>query len=152
MMGYYRDEGAAKNAFTPDGWLRTGDLGSLDKKGHLYIRGRIKAMILGPSGENIYPEKIEILLNASLLVEESLVRAGERGIPTALVVLSGEAKKRRQAAPENFNQELEDLKNTVNRHLPSFSRIGRIEIRDEPFEKTPTQKIKRFLYQSTTSS
>ncbi|GHV51581.1 AMP-binding protein [Spirochaetia bacterium] len=141
MLGYYRDEEATKNAFTPDGWLKTGDLGRLDKRGHLFIRGRIKAMILGPSGENIYPEEIEILLNASPLVEESLVRAGERGVPTALVVLNGEAKKRAD------NKELEDLKNTVNRRLPHFSRIGRIEVRDEPFEKTPTQKIKRFLYQ-----
>jgi long-chain acyl-CoA synthetase len=140
MLGYYRDEEATKNAFTDDGWLKTGDLGSLDKKGYLFIRGRIKAMILGPSGENIYPEGIEILLNASPLVEESLARAGERGIPTALVVLSDEAKKR------DFNKELEDLKNTVNHQLPPFSRISRIEIRDEPFEKTPTQKIKRFLY------
>ncbi|GHT57626.1 AMP-binding protein [Spirochaetia bacterium] len=146
MMGYYQDEEATKNAFSPDGWLRTGDLGNLDKKGHLYIRGRIKAMILGPSGENIYPEEIEILLNASPLIEESLARAGERGIPTALAVLSGEGKKRREAAPENFNKELEDLKNAVNHQLPPFSRISRIEIRDEPFEKTPTQKIKRFLY------
>ncbi|GHV60124.1 AMP-binding protein [Spirochaetia bacterium] len=147
MMGYYRDEGATKNAFTPDGWLKTGDLGSLDKGGHLFIRGRIKAMILGPSGENIYPEEIEILLNASPLIEEALVRAGEQGIPTALAVLSGEAKKRRRAAAESFDRELEELKNTVNRQLPPFSRISRIEIRDEPFEKTPTQKIKRFLYQ-----
>jgi long-chain acyl-CoA synthetase len=147
MLGYYRDEEATKNAFTPDGWLKTGDLGSLDKKGHLFIRGRIKAVIIGPSGENIYPEEIEILLNASPLIEEALVRAGERGTPRALVVLSGEAQNRRRAAPESFDKELEDLKNTVNHQLPSFSRISRIEIRDEPFEKTPTQKIKRFLYQ-----
>jgi long-chain acyl-CoA synthetase len=101
MLGYYRDEEGTKNAFTEDGWLKTGDLGSLDKKGHLFIRGRIKAVIIGPSGENIYPEEIEILLNASPLIEEALVRAGERGMPRALVVLSGEAKKHRQAAPES---------------------------------------------------
>jgi long-chain acyl-CoA synthetase len=147
MQGYYRDEEAAKNAFTPDRWLKTGDLGSLDRKGCLFIRGRIKAMILGPSGENIYPEEIEILLDASPLTEEALVRSGERGQPEALLVLNGEAKKRREASPEAFDRELEDLKNTVNRRLPPFSRLCRIEIRDEPFEKTPTQKIKRYLYQ-----
>ncbi|GHV36022.1 AMP-binding protein [Spirochaetia bacterium] len=147
MMGYYRDEEATKNAFTPDGWLKTGDLGFLDKKGHLFIRGRIKAMILGSSGENIYPEEIEILLNASPLVEEALVRGGEQGQPMALLVLNAAARQRRVAQPAAFDQELEDLKNTVNRQLPPFSRLCRIEIREEPFEKTPTQKIKRFLYQ-----
>jgi long-chain acyl-CoA synthetase len=147
MQGYYRDEAATKNAFTPDLWLKTGDLGCLNRKGYLFIRGRIKAVILGPSGENIYPEEIEILLSASPLTEEVLVRSGEHGQPEALLVLNGEAKKRRQASPETFDRELEDLKNTVNRRLPPFSRINRIEIRGEPFEKTPTQKIKRYLYQ-----
>lgn len=142
MMGYYRDEARTKEAFTPDGWLKTGDLGSLDQQGHLFIRGRLKAMILGPSGENIYPEEIESLLNTSSLVEDVLVYPGERGEIVALIVLSEKAKTMLAALEDSLGE----LKNLVNKRLASFSQINRIEIQHEPFEKTPTQKIRRFLY------
>jgi long-chain acyl-CoA synthetase len=142
MMGYYRDEARTNEAFTPDGWLKTGDLGSLDKKGRLFIRGRLKAMILGPSGENIYPEEIEGLLNTSSLVEDVLVYPGERGEIVALIVLSEKAKTMLAALEDSLGE----LKAMVNKRLASFSQINRIEIQHEPFEKTPTQKIKRFLY------
>jgi long-chain acyl-CoA synthetase len=142
MMGYYRDEERTREAFTPDGWLKTGDLGELDQRGHLYIRGRLKALILGPSGENIYPEEIESLLNASDLVEDALVCPGEKGEIVALVVLNEKAR----ALMSAIGGSLEELKKKVNKRLAAFSRLSRIEIQNTPFEKTPTQKIKRFLY------
>ena len=142
MMGYYRDEERTREAFTGDGWFKTGDLGRLDKKGCLFIHGRIKALILGPSGENIYPEEIESILSTSALVEDALVVPGERGELVALIVLSEKAKTMLAALGDN----LEELKNSVNKKLAVFSRLNRIEIRKDPFEKTPTQKIKRFLY------
>ena len=142
MMGYYKDDTLTREAFTPDGWLKTGDLGCLDRKGHLYIRGRLKALILGPSGENIYPEEIENLLHSSTLVEDALVYPGERGEIIALVVLNEKAQTMLAAIGEN----LSELKEMVNKRLAGFSRIARIEVQQEPFEKTPTQKIKRFLY------
>ncbi|MDR0644971.1 MAG: AMP-binding protein [Treponema sp.] len=142
MLGYYKDEAKTREAFTEDGWFKTGDLGFLDKKNHLFVRGRLKALILGPSGENIYPEEIESLLYTSDLVEDALVCSGSRGEIVALVRLNEKA----QTAIAALSDNIEELKNAVNKRLASFSRINRIEIRREPFEKTPTAKIKRFLY------
>jgi len=142
MMGYYRDSERTAEAFTSDLWLRTGDLGSIDKKGRLHIRGRLKALILGPSGENIYPEEIERLLSSSRLVEDALVYSGEKGELIALVRLSETAK----AAAGAIEHALEELRSWVNKKLSYFSRLSRIEIKNEPFEKTPTMKIKRYLY------
>ncbi|MDR0503832.1 MAG: AMP-binding protein [Treponema sp.] len=142
MMGYFNDSGKTAEAFTEDGWLRTGDLGSIDKKGWLSIKGRIKAMILGPSGENIYPEEIEGLLGSSSLVEDALVYSGKKGELVALVRLSDAAK----AAAGALENALEELRAWVNKKLASFSKLNRIEIQSEPFEKTPTMKIKRYLY------
>ena len=142
MLGYYKDEERTREAFTEDLWFKTGDLGRLDNKGHLFVHGRLKALILGPSGENIYPEEIESLLSTSTLIEDALVVPGERGELVALVVLSEKAKTMIAALGDN----LEELKNAVNKKLAAFSRLNRIEVKKEPFEKTPTQKIKRFLY------
>jgi long-chain acyl-CoA synthetase len=142
MMGYYQDEERTRAAFTEDGWFKSGDLGSLDKKGRLFIRGRLKALILGPSGENIYPEEIEELIHTSGMAEDVLVVPGERGELVALIVLSEKAK----TALAALGDSLETLKIQVNKRLAAFSRLNRIEVREEPFEKTPTQKIKRFLY------
>ncbi len=171
MLGYYKDPVRTAEAFTEDGWFRTGDLGCFDGKKRLFIRGRLKAMILGPSGENIYPEEIESVLNASGLVEESLVYEGERGELVALVVLNEKAKTLLAAAEdaagtaaEAFGQAakavgeaagsaahkaaelMNELKTTANKRLSAFSRLHRVEMHHEPFEKTATQKIKRFLY------
>jgi long-chain acyl-CoA synthetase len=142
MTGYYRDEAGTREALSADGWLKTGDLGELDKKGVLYIRGRLKTLILGPSGENIYPEEIEGLLSATGLVEDALVCPGEKGEIVAMVVLNEKAR----AMMKTLGGILDELKKMVNKRLASFSRLSRIEVRDEPFEKTPTHKIKRFLY------
>jgi long-chain acyl-CoA synthetase len=141
MMGYYHDEEATKAAFTEDLWFKTGDLGFKDKKGFLFIKGRIKALILGPSGENIYPEEIEGLLTSSTLVEDALVYSAGRGEIVASVVLSETAM-----LLSAINEGLDELKLKVNQKLAVFSRIHRIEIQKEPFEKTATLKIKRYLY------
>ena len=143
MMGYYNDEEKTAEAFTPDGWLRTGDLGRLDKKGRLQIRGRLKAMILGPSGENIFPEEIEGVLGSSRLVEDALVYSGEKGELVAMITLSDAAK----AAADAIEKTLEELRTWTNTKLAVFSRLSRIIIKNEPFEKTPTMKIKRHLYE-----
>jgi len=144
MMGYYNDAEKTAEVITSDGWLRTGDLGRLDKKGRLHIRGRLKALILSASGENIYPEEIEGLLGTSALIEDALVYSGEKGELVALVRLS-EAARAVTGAVEHI---LEDLRNWTNRKLAVFSKLSRIEIKHEPFEKTPTMKIKRYLYKT----
>ena len=138
----FRNEEQTREAFTADGWLRTGDLGSVDSQDKLYVRGRLKALILGPSGENIYPEEIEGLLGTSSLVEEALVYSDEKGELVAVVRLTEAAK----AAVNVVEQALEELRSWANKKLASFSRLSRIEIQYEPFEKTPTMKIKRYLY------
>jgi len=142
MLGYYKDKEQTTETITNDGWLRTGDLGFIDKKGKLHIRGRIKALILGPSGENIYPEEIESILGSSSLVEDALVYSSEKGELIALVRLNEAAK----AAAGATKQAIEDLRTWVNKKLAVFSRLNRIDIKTEPFEKTPTMKIKRYLY------
>jgi long-chain acyl-CoA synthetase len=146
MMGYYRSEEQTREVFTVDGWLRTGDLGRVDRKGKLYICGRLKALILGPCGENIYPEEIEGLLGTSQLIEEALVLPGEKGELVALVRLSDAAIPPRKAAASAVEHTLEELRSWANKKLAGFSRLSRIEVRNEPFEKTPTMKIKRHLY------
>jgi long-chain acyl-CoA synthetase len=162
--GYYRDRARTAEAFTKDGYFRTGDLGSFDRQGRVSVRGRIKTMILGASGENIYPEEVEAILNSSPEVVESLVYGDEEGL-TALVHLTPETiaacvksnvesaeKAAHQAADaarlaaEGAAELLERIKREANERLTAFSRIKRMQLQSVPFEKTPTQKIKRFLY------
>jgi long-chain acyl-CoA synthetase len=153
MRGYYGDPGRTAEAFTADGWFRTGDLGALDERRRLSIRGRLKTMILGASGENIYPEEIEAVLNASPYVGESLVYGGPSGV-TALVLLRPEVLESFVSrvqdgiakAEASLSTLLEGIRREVNAQLASFSRVHRVELQRVPFEKTPTQKIKRFLY------
>ena len=146
MMGYFRNEQLTNEVFTADGWLRTGDLGRIDRKGKLYVCGRIKSVILGPSGENIYPEEIEGLLSSSQFIEEALVLSGEKGELIALVRLTDAAKAAASAAASAVEHVLEELKVWANKKLAKFSRIAKIVETSEPFEKTPTMKIKRHLY------
>lgn len=145
MPGYYKNEEATNSALDKGGWLHTGDLGVVDKDGFLYIRGRIKTMILGPSGQNIYPEEMESKLNSMPLVQESLVL--ERGGRIVALV----SADREQAGEEGLGEKdlariMEENRKLLNKKLPSYSHVSAIEIRDEEFEKTPTKKIKRFLY------
>ncbi len=156
MKGYYRNPDATAQAFTPDGWLRTGDLGEFDAHGHLYIRGRSKTMILGASGENIYPEEIEAVLNQSPMVDESLVYGDSGGVaalvalkPDVLASLVGAVQEGMARAEHAAAELLERIRKEVNTQLAAFSRLSRVELQREPFEKTPSQKIKRFLYPRT---
>ena len=143
MMGYYKTEAATKAAFTEDGWLRTGDLGYMVKKQNVFIRGRIKSMFLGASGQNIYPEEIEDKLNNQQGVAESIVVERE-GKLIGLVFPDEEATKGFSLA-EVERMMKENLKK-LNDLLPSYSRVHDIEVKQEPFEKTPKKSIKRFLY------
>lgn len=139
MRGYYKNVQATDNIFTDDGWMRTGDIGIIDKKGNIYLRGRSKNMILGASGQNIYPEEIEDKINSMEGVVESVVVERE-GKLVALVFpedLTNLAK-----VQEDLNQQL--LK--VNKLLPSYSQISEIELVEQEFEKTPKKSIKRFMY------
>ncbi len=155
MKGYYKNEEATKKAFTEDGWFRTGDLGAFDKRGNLQIKGRIKNMILGPSGENIYPEDIEAQINHNELVLESVVYEIKGKIVARIHLNYEELEKkyenireRAQEMEEVVQQKLEEIRINVNRRVNKFSRLNLVIEQHEPFEKTPTLKIKRYLYTS----
>lgn len=153
MRGYYKDPEKTKEVLTEDGWFRTGDLGLLDKDGYLFIKGRSKNVIIGSNGKNVYPEEIESLLNELDFVLESLVveRKGELVAKIFLnyevieaqfkVTKSDDAKSR-----ELVNKILADILTQINDRVSTFSRVHRVVEQQEPFEKTPTQKIKRYLY------
>lgn len=150
MQGYYKNEALTKESFTDDGWFKTGDLGIIERR-RLTIKGRSKTMILGPGGENIYPEIIETLINNLPYVQESLVLEDNEGGIAALIKLDFELmaenlKLSAQEAKENAITYLGNLREEVNRELSSFSRIRDVSLQDEPFERTPTLKIKRYLY------
>ena len=153
MKGYYRDPGLTAKVLSGDGWFRTGDLGSFDKDGYLYIQGRLKNVILGPSGENIYPEVIESVINRLDIALESLVYQDEGQLVARvhldyekLDVEFSDLDLTESQARERIEQLCEDIKKQVNDQVSSFSRIARVIEQTEPFEKTPTQKIKRYLY------
>ena len=143
MMGYYKNEEATKAAFTEDGWLRTGDLGRLDKKKNIYIKGRCKTMFLGASGQNIYPEEIEDKLNNQEAVGESLIVERE-GKLVALVFPDETLTKR--MTPDQILQIMKANLAKLNNLIPGYSKVADIEVQDKPFEKTPKRSIKRFLY------
>ena len=146
MDGYYNNPEATEAVLAPDGWLHTGDLGVLDADGYLYIKGRSKSLILGPSGQNIYPEEIEDILNAQPYVTESLVIERE-GKLVALVYPDAEAMKQNKVTKEALNKIINETRKTINQQLPAYSQIARVQIHEEEFEKTPKRSIKRFLYQ-----
>ena len=143
MLGYYKNPEATKAAFTEDGWLRTGDLGRLDKKKNIYIKGRCKTMFLGASGQNIYPEEIEDKLNNQEAVGESLIVERE-GKLVALVFPDETLTKR--MSPEEILQIMKANLAKLNSLIPSYSKVADIEVQDKPFEHTPKRSIKRFLY------
>ncbi|MDZ7317440.1 MAG: AMP-binding protein [candidate division KSB1 bacterium] len=149
MKGYYKDEARTAEAMR-DGWFHTGDLGVLDANGYLFIKGRSKNMLLGPSGENIYPEEIESILNEDERVLESLVFQQE-GKLAARVYLNYELLDQLYGAAkleDKLPDVLEDIRRQTNAKLSSFSRLNKLIVQPEPFEKTPTMKIKRYLYVS----
>ncbi len=164
MMGYYKNEEATADVFTADGWFRTGDLGYIDEDGYIFIKGRLKNMILGPSGENIYPEEIETVLNSHVFVSESVVTEQD-GQLIALVHFDSEAieklkdefMEKWEITRDEWNQKkdewgkrMEEIKQEVLKYVNSkvnrFSRIAEVVEEDKEFEKTPSKKIRRFLY------
>ena len=145
MQGYYKNEQATRDAFTDDGWLHTGDLGVLDEGGNIFIRGRSKTMILGPNGQNIYPEEIEdVIVNLPYMLESIVVKRDQKLV--ALVYLDADSIKRETLSDADIAAVLKTNLRHLNQKLPSYSRIANFEIMDHPFEKTPKRSIKRFLY------
>ena len=142
MSGYYKNEEATAAAFTADGWLRTGDLGLLDKKGNIFIKGRSKNMILSANGQNIYPEEIEAEVNNQPYVIESVVV--DRGTKlVALVYMDSEKAKSEGVDLEAYKK---TIMSEVNLNMPAYSKLTMVEYMEQPFEKTPTMSIKRFMY------
>ena len=131
--------------FTEDGYLHTGDLGTIDAQGNIFIRGRSKSMILGANGQNIYPEEVEAAINQRPFVAESVVvdRAGKL---VALVYLDSEGIRKAGLDEEAVSDIPEQVRRGANRNLPLYSQIAKVEIVLQPFEKTPKMSIKRFLY------
>ena len=163
MMGYFKNPEATREVFTSDGWFRTGDLGEFDSDGWLYIKGRLKNMIVGPSGENIYPEEIESVLNSHVCIADSIVTERE-GRLVALVHFNREEieamledwreewETKKEALEAKTEQLKQELVAYVNAKVNRFSRISEVVEQKKEFEKTPTHKIKRFLYNKSHKS
>ncbi len=157
MLGYFKNPDATREAFTADGWFRTGDLGEFDKDGWLYIKGRLKNMIVGPGGENIYPEDIESVLNSHVCIADSIVTEHE-GRLVALVHFNRDEieamiddwregwETRKEALEAKTEQLKKEIIEFVNSKVNRFSKISEVVEEKEEFVKTPTHKIKRFLY------
>lgn len=154
MRGYYKAPEITKEVFTEDGWFKTGDRGCFDKDNKLYIKGRIKTMIVGASGENIYPEEIESVINKMRFVMESLV-IEKKGKLVAMIHLNMEEIEQnykhmktgaQQYIQDKSDEILKEIQKKVNEEVNKFSRIQQVILQPIPFEKTPTKKIKRFLY------
>ena len=155
MMGYYKNELATKEAFTADGWFRTGDLGYIALDGWIYIKGRLKNMIVGPSGENIYPEDIEEVLNSNRFVAESVVTEEDGKLialvhfdTSAIEEVYDEFKHKLSTSSEHLHNKMEEIKREVMEYVNSkvnrFSKITKVVDNEGEFEKTPTKKIRRF--------
>lgn len=146
MLGYYKNDALTAETIDSEGWLHTGDLGVIDKDGNLYIKGRSKNLIVGPSGQNIYPEEIEDLLNNMNLVSESLVIT-ENDKLVALIYPDFDEAVKQGIPEEQIAGILEKNRQEINSTLPSYEQISAVRIYHEEFEKTPKKSIKRFLYQ-----
>ena len=144
-IGYFNNPAASQNAFTEDGFLRTGDLGVMDKDGNIFIKGRCKTMILSANGQNIFPEELEAVLNSIDFVGDSVVVDRNTKL-VALITLDKDAIKRAGLDDASVAELPEKIRVKANKVLPVYSKIAKIEVRTEPFEKTPKGSIKRFLY------
>ena len=149
MLGYYKDPKRTKEAFTEDGWFKTKDVALMDNKGRYYIRGRIGNMIVGPSGENIYPEEIESVINDIEGVNESII-VERKGRLVALIQFNENIIDWDSEGEAEFYEKLEARKatilNIVNKKVSKTSKINDVEVMKEPFDKTATRKIRRFKY------
>ena len=145
-LGYYKNPEATSDAFTEDGWFRTGDMGVIDKDGYLFLRGRSKCMVLGPSGQNIYPEELEAVINTFSYVIDSLVIEDE-GALTALVYPDYHQGELDGMGMDEFKKHIMGFLSAINQELPAYAQIKKIELMSEDFERTPKKSIKRYLYQ-----
>lgn len=146
MLGYYKNEKATEQVMRPDGWMLTGDVGTVDSKGNIFLRGRNKTMILGPNGQNIYPEEIEQKINNLPLVAESLVVDAGEGKLKALIYPDLDEAQREGLSREQIKEQIDKDIAELNPLLESYSRISSVKMMDEEFEKTPKRSIKRYLY------
>jgi long-chain acyl-CoA synthetase len=145
MIGYYKNNQATKNAIDTDGWLHTGDLGVIDKDNFIYIKGRSKSMILGASGQNIYPEEMEALLSNKKLIQEALV-VEKNNLLIAMIYPDHEMINKLGLSETDLQTTLEQYKKEINEVMPVYMNLSKIKIVPEEFEKTPKKSIKRFLY------
>ncbi|MBN1118257.1 MAG: AMP-binding protein [Bacteroidales bacterium] len=145
MVGYYKNEEATKASIDEDGWLHSGDLGLIDKDGFVYIKGRSKSMLLGASGQNIYPEEIESVLNNMHYVLESLIIQDESKLK-ALIVVDKDAVVAEKVTEDKLQEIMKANIKELNKQVPAYMNISKFELRDEEFEKTPKRSIRRFLY------
>ena len=146
MYGYYKFEEATKQTIDEEGWLHTGDVGVTDSEGYIYIKGRSKSMILGASGQNIYPEEIEAKLNNMNYVLESLILENSKKKLVALVVPDKDALKIHHKALDDLPGLLEENRKHLNKIVANYEQVSAIKIHYDEFEKTPKRSIKRFLY------
>lgn len=145
MLGYYKNEEETLEAIDEQGWLHTGDLGTIDSHGNIFIRGRKKTMLLGANGQNVYPEEIEDVIMTQTIFEESIVvQRGEKLV--ALVYVSDPALEHHGLTRETLQQKLNTYKRHINSLLPAFANIASIEVQEQEFEKTPKRNIRRYLY------
>ena len=146
FLGYYKNEEATKAVFTEDGWFRTGDMGVIDADGSLFIRGRSKCMILGPSGQNIYPEEVETVINSQPYVVDSLVVEEDGGL--AALIYPDFAQGAKEGMDQMaFAKFIENMLPELNKELPNYAKLKKIKVMTEDFERTPKKSIKRYLYQ-----
>ena len=145
-LGYYKNPDATAKCFTEDGWFRTGDMGVLDADGYLFLRGRSKCMVLGPSGQNIYPEELEATINNFAYVVDSLVVEDDGGL-TALIYPDWHQGELDGMTRSEFKKQLQGMLPSINQELPNYAQIKKIELMPEDFERTPKKSIKRYLYQ-----
>ena len=143
MLGYYKNEEATAQVLDAEGWYHTGDLGTMDETGHIFIRGRIKNMLLGPNGQNIYPEEIEDKLNSMAMVSESVVVQRDNRL---VALVHPDSDEIVDFTVDELQNIMEQNRQQLNEQLPAYSRIAAIELRDEEFAKTPKKSIKRYLY------
>ncbi|MCI6492431.1 MAG: AMP-binding protein [Bacteroidales bacterium] len=146
FLGYYKNEEATSAVFTKDGWFRTGDMGVIDADGSLFLKGRSKCMILGPSGQNIYPEEIETVLNSQPYVVDSLVIEDNGGL-TALIYPDFRLGETDGMDQRGMVKHFETALSDINKELPNYAKLKKIEVMSEDFERTPKKSIKRYLYQ-----
>ena len=146
MLGYYKNPEATAETLDHEGWYHTGDLGTMDVDGNVYINGRSKNMLLGPNGQNIYPEEIEDKLNSMTMVMESIVVQRDTKL-VALVHPDMDEAKNMGFSADDLKNIMEQNRNGLNEMIPAYEKIAEIEIYEEEFEKTPKKSIKRYLYQ-----